>query len=561
MIAHNFNPLCKEAELYYYDFLTNEGQKLIPEPIINHINSCQYCCEQINQLKDILLQVEDYPDLEQEQINLAAITWLKLHFAYIGKPVSCETVKPFLPGFLEPALEIKIPTPITVHIDNCQQCQEDLEVIRKLNLGSKQLYRLSRLFADKGGEDNVSCSQAQTAVLTVASMIFEGTTEEVLKHLCVCSDCRKVLYQCRETIRSESLSNQSERKDFPCEGVSSSDIFDYAVPYGLDPAGDPYAKFRQSLTSHICSCPTCLAKTQQLHSTIFGIAERAESGIATIYHIDESAKTKIVKSDDIYAGFPIRVEVTRCEDEIKAEQPASTINITPKQKVSAMNIRPLFKIATAAAAVILIATALFLTIPAAKAITLESIYKAVEKVKSVYISKLVPGETGPTQEKWVSRTLNIYMTKTAKQYVLWDVASGVTKVKYLDTGAVETAQLTAEDIVGIEKKMGGSLGLTPFYDISDVPEDADWSRVSDKDLEAAVKGIGIYDLTWTERAYDGSTVFKKWRFFVNAKADLPQKIEIYQILPTDTEYILISLMMVEYLSDSEMLEVVKGASF
>jgi hypothetical protein len=190
MIAHNFNPLCKQAELYYYDFLTNEGQKLIPESIIGHINSCRYCCEQINQLKDILSQVEDCPDLEQKQINLAAIVWLKLHFTYLGKPVTCETVKPFLPGFLEPTLEIKIPTPITVHLDNCRQCQEDLETIRKLNLNSKQLYRLSRLFAEKRGEDNVSCPRAQTAVLTVVSMIFGKTTKEILKHLCICPDCR-----------------------------------------------------------------------------------------------------------------------------------------------------------------------------------------------------------------------------------------------------------------------------------------------------------------------------------------------------------------------------------
>jgi len=85
--------------------------------------------------------------------------------------------------------------------------------------------------------------------------------------------------------------------------------------------------------------------------------------------------------------------------------------------------------------------------------------------------------------------------------------------------------------------------------------------VADKTLEAITEGIKVYDLIWPSKAYDGSLVSKKWRFIVDAKANLPQKIEIYQMLPTDTEYILMSLITVEYLSDSEMQEVIKKASF
>ena len=561
MIAHNFNSLCKQAEQYYYDFLSNESQELIPEFIIDHINHCQHCHEQINQLKDVLSQVEDYIDPKQKQVSFAIVTWLKLHFAYVGKPVTCETVKPFLPSLLEPALEIRIPTPITVHLDNCQRCSEDLDMIRKLNLSRKQLRRLSQLFAEKPGEDSVSCSQAQAAVLTVASMVFCGTSEEVLKHLCICPDCRKVLYQCREKIRNESSNGQTERKDFPCEEVSITDIFDYTVPYGLDPASDQYAKFRQFLTSHIRTCPTCLTKMQQLHNTIYNIAERVESEVVTIYHIDESAKAEAVsKPDDIYAGFPIGVEITRHEDELEVEQPASTINITPRQKVSAMNIKPLFKISVAAAAVILIAAALLLNMPTAKAVTLERIYKAIERVKNVYISSFIPDKKEPVQEQWVSRTLNVNIIKTEKESVLWDIANKVKKVKHLNSNSVETTILSAEMITEIQNIITGSLGLMPFHSISDTPNDAEWNRVDDKNLEMTNE-IEVYDLTWSAKAYDGSIVFKKWRFFVDAKENLSHRIEIYQALPADTDYILMSSMTVEYLSDSEMQEVIKEVSF
>lgn len=563
MIAHNFNSLCKQAELYYYDSLSGESRKPVPEFVINHINQCRYCSEQISQLKDILSQAEGYIDPKQKQINGITAGWFKLHFAYVGKPVTCEMVKPFLPGLLEPLLEIKIPTPITVHLDNCRQCSEDLETIRKLNLNPKQLYRLSRLFAEKGAEDNVSCSQAQAAALTVVSMIFSATSEGILKHLCICTDCRNVIYQRRETIRNESLNSRIERKDFPCEEILAADIFDYTVPYGFDPANDQYAKFRQALTSHIRMCPICLAKIQQLHNTVYDIAERAESGVVTIYHIDESAKTEAIsKTDDIYAGFPIKVEIAGYQDQVKAEQPVSTINFNTalKQKVLAKNIKPLLKIGIATAAAILITTALFLNISTARAVTLKGIYKAIEKVKNVHILSFVPDKKEPVQEQWVSRTLNVNMIKTEKESVLWDIASKVKKVKPRDGNSVETTMLSAKMITGIQNSITGSLGLMPFYSISEIPNEAEWRRADDKSVEITNK-IEVYDLVWVEKIYGGYLVSKKWRFFVDPETNLPQRVECYKKSDPNSEYILESINTVECLDDSEMQKVIEGASF
>ena len=149
MVALNFNSLCKEAELYYYDFLCKEGHELVPEFVIDHIKQCQHCQGQLSRLTRVLSIAEGRIESEKGQVRSAITTMLKLHFAYIGKPVTCNIVKPFLPTLLDQALGIHIPTPIVTHVCDCQQCSEDLDIIRCLNLSRKQLCRLSQLFADK----------------------------------------------------------------------------------------------------------------------------------------------------------------------------------------------------------------------------------------------------------------------------------------------------------------------------------------------------------------------------------------------------------------------------
>jgi hypothetical protein len=564
MIVQNPNSLCKQAEIYYYDFLCTESRGLISDSINNHIEQCQHCLEQINKLKIALSQVESLKS-DKGQVSSAMNTMLKLHFAYIGKPVTCNIVKPFLPSLLVHALGMSIPTPIVTHLHNCQRCSEDLDTIQSLNLDPKQLCRLSQLFAEEPVENNINCSKTQNAIPSVARMIFSETGSEVLEHLCKCSLCRKLLYEKRQKI-CESLPKQPPSQEFPCDSVSASDIFDYCIPYGIDPADDKYAKLHKSFTSHVANCPDCLAKTQQLHKTIYNVAERAESDIVTIFHIDDSAKAEVPhESDDIYAGFPIRVETANREDEVKAGRPASTINFGTilKQKVSAMNLKPLVKSAIAAAAVILIAAALLLHTPAAEAVTIEKIYKALEKVKNVYISKFVPDRTEPIQEKWVSRELDIYAFKTGNQLLWWDITNRVRKIKNLDTATIETIPLTDDIIVGVEQSVGSSFGIMPFQDISEIPEGAQWVQISKEAeaLESVAEETEAYDLTWIEKVYGGPVVFKKWRVFVDPETNLPQRTELYQRSATDSEYTLRSVRVVEYLSNSEIQSFIREVGF
>jgi len=199
--------MCEEAKLYYYDCLSEESCGLIPQSISSHIEQCPHCQKQINRLKAVLSQKE-CTNSKQGQDSSAVTTMLQLHFAYIGEHVTCETVRPFLPGMLDPAIEIRIPTPITAHLDNCRKCAEDLGMLQKLNLNSTQLYGISQFFVKGPSRDTTEFSDMDTAVTAMA--------------------------------------------------------------------------------------------------------ERADSEVVTIYHVDESAKARQAgKSDDLYVGFPISVEIIR----------------------------------------------------------------------------------------------------------------------------------------------------------------------------------------------------------------------------------------------------------
>ncbi|MFA5252418.1 MAG: hypothetical protein WC454_07525, partial [Phycisphaerae bacterium] len=266
MIAHDPQSLCKKAELYYYDFLYDESRRLITEPIISHIEQCLHCREQINHLEATLSQADD-PESEHVRVNPMVTKMLKLHFACIGKPVTCNIVKPFLPTLLDQVVGIHIPTPIAAHVCDCQKCSEDLDVIRCLNLRREQLCRLSQLFADNSAGSNISCTEVQNAIPSIVSMVFSETDPEVLKHVCACPVCRELVYEERQKL-CDSLPEYVPSARFSCASASVSDYFDYAIPYGIEPASNQYAKFHESLPPHAVNCPKCLVKMQELHKAI-----------------------------------------------------------------------------------------------------------------------------------------------------------------------------------------------------------------------------------------------------------------------------------------------------
>jgi len=565
MITFNDNSICEQARPYYYEYLCGEGQERIPTEILAHINQCRFCQGEVNRLKIVLAGAKEDAGQHAGKIDSAVITNLKLHFAYIGAFVTCKTVRPFLPSLADPVLEVGVPTPITVHLDKCQQCANDLETIRQLNLSHKQLCRLGQLFAEKPAEDAISCSQARTAILAVVTMVFRETTAEVLKHLCTCPDCRELLYQYRETVHEELLRSKRAQTEFPCEAVSATDIFDYVVPYGIDPADDQYAKFRESFTSHASTCPTCLDKMQELHSTVYSILECQESSIVTGFKlVDDSARDSTMAGPgDIYEDWPIEVQVLDKSTEIEtieARDSGAAVSRKPKQRLSTLSIRPFIKPAAVAAAVILVAI-LLLNIPVAKAVDLGQIYKALDRIKNVYLTSFVPEKTEPTQEMWISRALNIKMFKTETRWVLWDVKNRFRKSRDLNTNLIKTAELNDDVFVQVEETMDVPWGLLPFNNISAVPEDAKWQQVVNESIETTLPDTEVYDLMWIEKKLGGSIVYKKWRGYIDVETKLPKRVERREKRTQEEEYELLTFTTVAYPTAVEIRVVIKDAGF
>jgi len=562
MIAFDSDSLCREARIYHYDFLCDESRKTIPPRYAEHIKQCANCQGSINRLAALLSEAEEHSEPEQEEKSSALTTMLRLHFAYINERVTCKTVKPFLPGRLHPDMEIRIPTPITAHLDNCPQCAGDLERIRELGLNREQLCRLSQLFAQSVAEDGISCSQAQAGILAVALMALHETNKEVLKHLCTCQDCREALYQYRGTLREQYLHEEVSQAEFPCNEVSSADLFDYVIPYGLDPARDEYTRLRRSFISHVRCCPTCLAKMQQLHDTVYEIAEREESDVVTIYHLRESAETEGAgEFSGRYAGFPISVEITSCRQPVQVQPFASISSIVTavKAKVSTVNFGLLVKVGFTAGVVILVAFALLLNIPTAKAVTVGQIYTAIGKVSNIYIASFVPLRNEPVQEQWISRTFKIHQMRTKTELVLWDLGNKVRKEKDLDTGSIKTYSVSDNTIAAIEKGIYSALGI-PF-DMSEIPQNAKWSRVAGDSRKTDAQSLEVYDLEWIEEDYGSPRVFWRWRVSVDLRTNLPHRVELYKRSSDDIEYSRETVIVVKYPSDSEIETVIKDARF
>jgi len=547
MISHNPYSNCTNARLYYYDFLIEKTRAGIPESALYHINECGDCQAEIERLEAVLVHVEENAGSERHRRDSAISTLLKLHFAHAEEPVTCSMVKPFLASLADPVLELRVPTPITMHVDKCRACSDDLRVLRDLQLTHKQLCHLGQLLADAPTEDTEICSKARTAIPAVVSMVFRETNAETLKHLCICPDCRKHLYRRREAVRQKLPRGGAAQGKFPCEAVSASDIYDYALPYGIDPANDQYAEFRGGLTSHLGACPDCLARVQELHRTISNVAERPESDVVTVYHLDESAQARplkgLVESDaGYYAGA------------------TADFAAHIKRKIAGLKAKPLLGTGFAAAAVILLGLGLFLYSSGAAAVTIDQIYGAVGKVTNVYIATFAGDSKELRQEQWVSQGLNTYLTKTGPLWVLSDVATSIRKSTDSLAGGMEEKQLAEDEIAAVKERMNIILALMPFHSPSRVPRDAQWTRVVEDTLQSAHGGTEAYDLTWTESAYAG-TVHNRWRFFVDPETKLPQRVEFCQKRSADGQYSLTSVKQVEYLSDAEMEDIIAEASF
>jgi hypothetical protein len=234
------------------------------------------------------------------------------------RAVTCSRVKPFLPGLLLPEVQVRIPTPITVHLDHCPECTEDLEALRDLGLSPEQLERLERLYHGPAAQDRRLCRKARSRIAAFVCGSLAGIEAELLDHL-ACTRCRSRVYRSRQKLLEKEANGESQALGAD-DDIAAAEIFDYAVPYGrtdggAQPVGDTPMQTGRA----------CLKKIQELDETIYGIAERTDSGIATVYKTVETdaqpqrATASVAEGTDApgiaqsycdpYPGYPIHVQV------------------------------------------------------------------------------------------------------------------------------------------------------------------------------------------------------------------------------------------------------------
>jgi hypothetical protein len=158
----------------------------------------------------------------------------------------------------------------------------------------------------------------------------------------------------------------------------------------------------------------------------------------------------------------------------------------------------------------------------------------------------------------VSRTRNIKITKTGDKLVLLDFQNKQRKTKNLSNDSIDMTELPDEYVIDIQPILRDSLGLIPFYKISDLPDGAKWNRVPDNELETALNNIEVYDLIWIDKSSTGHPVFSKMRFTVDAQTYLPLNTKFYSKFNINDEYTPSSTHVVEYLDDSAMQAVIEN---
>ena len=346
------NCWCEKAKRFYYAALYGEVKKDIPADILEHLRECQRCQDALVYLKEGIDTIELWGRHVIEVVTENA----RGHFEHLNEWVTCSQVKRFLPNLAHPEYRVTIATPIITHMDHCYPCNENLKTIKSLELESRQLDRLAKLFADKTLPVPSDCSEAKKAFPVVATLKLEDIPRPILQHLYRCSICNNELYQLREIIYkslqkypSVAPANQeAESEDF-CDVVSPCDIFDFVLPYEVNPTEDEYSEHRLEYLNHYRICTKCLEKMLELHKTIYSIFNRIDSSVATWFHVgsEDTIPTDCL-GDDIqhidgnswvivrYGDEPAKQENPKVSDDNGANQ-----NSTPKYTVRKASIIPI----------------------------------------------------------------------------------------------------------------------------------------------------------------------------------------------------------------------------
>jgi hypothetical protein len=538
---------------WYYDFVAGHGPG-VPEAIARRVRRCLVFRKQIDRLQEAVPRAGGETNASRSKMKRDIIDTLSGHFRCLDEQVTCSRVKPFLPGLLLPRVQVRIPTPITVHLDHCPECAEDLEALRGLGLSPEQLERLERLYHGPAAQDRRLCRKARAKITAFVRGSLDGIEEELLDHLCTCARCRSRVYRGRQRLLENDANAESQALGSK-DDIPAAELFDYAVPYGRTNAGMPPAGDAPVQTGR-----RYLKRIQELDETLYGIAERTDSGIATVYSTiatdaqprretalvaEGTAAPGIAPSyTDPYPGYPIHVQVIRGRPQQVAPgwSPAE-MKAAWKRTTCNPQVRFVLKTAVAAAAVIPLAL-LFLNTSTVSGTTLAQVFKALGKADNVHVAKFYPNTDRPFQELWFSRTTNRVFMAGGSERASFDLAARKRSAHPATGGPAEITDLSETQRTNVRRSIDACLGFA----LRDVPAGAEWTRVD----ENVAPDVEVYDLTYTEQSGTGATALRRWRISIDAVRRLPKEAHAFRRATTEDEWHSLSRTELQYLTDEEM---------
>jgi hypothetical protein len=550
MVTFGRGALCKDAELHYYDYLCNPHDSTIPQPIIDHIRRCTHCKERIGQLEALLVQGQAVDQAPRRRTDADLVDTLSLHFASLGENVTCAKMKSFLPALLLPSLEIRIPTPVTVHLDHCRPCAEDLEAIRELQLGPGQLARLSRLYAVHPEEDREMCRRTRSQLGARNCISLDDVDTDVLDHACVCPRCRTRIYQYRERIVTGPPQRDADAEPVVCGSISTADLFEIVVPYGRLAGGA-----KPEISSHVGACPACMERLQSLHGTIYSVAERADSGVVTVYTCADKTKKTVAQPRGMYAGYPVAIEVIH-----QPQAPALVRRLSMDRlramfgRVSLRSVSPSVKVALLAAAVIPLVVLLVISSQTASATSIRRIYGAVKGVENLHVVKYGRDTTKPVYELLVARAAGRVGLKGAAEQTLYNVKTRRIEVRYTKEGIVENAPLEPEEFAGLQRFVDNTLGFA----ITGIPMDTELQRLPPEAVPNVEDDSEVYELTWPGKSVGEMMPRYRMRVFLDPMTRLPRKTETFWWTPDDPQWRVETTRLFDYPSRQAADLAIKG---
>lgn len=490
---------CGRAETFYYDLLEGHDSGAIPSSVIDHIRGCDRCHKRIRQLVEVLSHVDGAPGGRAGIDDVTLVHELQLHFEYLGKDVACRNAKPFLPGLLMPSLKLRIPTPITGHVDRCEPCAEDLAALSELKLRGGQLQRLRRLYGTAIPTDRRMCRDAKVHIAAFASGRLAGIDPALLEHICLCPDCRGQVYHHRQKLLSDQAGGSPEAEGVLDDSLSMAEVFDDVVPYGRVASESDPGQGRGTVPEIPAQR---LAMMQRLHRTVYDIAGRVDSALVTVCSVGQGSAAL----DDQSEGLTVTASARGAD--------------AGRSLMSRAGVRPYVKVAFLAAAMLPLAILFHLKAPAALGLNVGQVNKIIAEAPNVCVSVYNRDQARPSRQFWLSRRRRLAVEQAGQEWTVMDVAARRRVKGGFSRNLWTESKLSRSDVAGFDQMVRQLLGLSleglrlPGGELTPVMGEPDLMR----------PGVDVYRLVWDVENM-GEVLGRKQRLLVSVDSRTGRPIE------------------------------------